>query len=52
MNKRFLTIWATISIGGSCFSIGAKDPVIAAVGWAIMGLVCAIIDDKLPEKKS
>lgn len=52
MDKRFLTIWATVSVGGSLFSMGTKDPVTAAVSWAIIGLVAAIIDSKLPEKKS
>lgn len=46
MNKRFLTIWATISIGGSFFSVGTKDPVVAAVSWAVIGLVVALIDSK------
>ena len=50
MNKRFLTIWATVGVGGSLFSMGAKDPIIAAVSWTVMGFVAAIIDSKIPEK--
>lgn len=51
MDKRFLTVWATVSIGGSICSIGAKDPVIAAVSWAVIGLIAAIIESKLPNRK-
>ena len=51
MNKRFLTIWATVSVGGSALSMGAKDPLAAAIAWAFIGLTAAIIDSKLPEKK-
>lgn len=50
MDKRFLTIWVTTSIGGSLFSMGAKDPLLAAVSWAVIGLIAAVVDSKLPAK--
>lgn len=51
MNSRFLTIWATVSVGGSILSMGAKDPLSTAIAWAIIGFTAAFIDSKLPEKR-
>lgn len=44
INKRFITIWATVSVGGSLSSIGSKAPVAAAIGWAVVGFMAACMD--------
>ena len=51
MNSRFLTIWATVSVAGSVLSMGAKDPLSAAIAWAVIGFTAALIDAKLPDKQ-
>lgn len=50
MNSRFLTIWATVSVGGSVYSMGAKDPLMAAIAWAGIGFAAALIDATLPDR--
>lgn len=51
MDKRFLAIWTTVSIGGACTVSGTNRPLEMSVFWAVMGLVCASVD-KLARKKT
>lgn len=51
MDKRFLTVWASVSVLGSLSSMGAKDAVSAAIAWAVIGFAAALIDSKLPAKQ-
>ena len=44
MDKRFLTIWATVSVGGSFISQSTNKPLEMSVLWAFLGLIAATAD--------
>ncbi|MGN0914096.1 MAG: hypothetical protein ACI4OW_04290 [Alphaproteobacteria bacterium] len=44
INKRFITIWATVSVAGAFSSQGSSKPLSAALGWAVVGFMAACMD--------
>ena len=51
INKRFITIWATVSVAGAFTSQSTNKPLAASVGWAILGFVAACMDYKASKKE-
>ena len=43
INKRFITIWATVSVAGAFSSQGSSKPLSAALGWAVVGFMAACV---------
>ena len=44
MDKRFITIWATVSVGGAFTAQSTNRPLEMSIVWATIGLVAATLD--------